>query len=416
MSKDVTVALVGVGGYGRHYVGRLLDGADELGARCVAAIDTQPERCDRLDELTGRGARVYTSLDAFHAEGSADLAILSLPIQLHAPFTCACLARGSHVLCEKPLAGTVQEGRRMLAAERETGRFVAIGYQWSYNSAIQALKADIMSGALGKPVRLKTLLSWPRPHSYYRRNDWAGRRKTPGGDWILDSPAHNATAHYLHNMFYVLGPTRETSAMPVDVQAELYRANAIDNFDTCALRAHTENGAEILFYTSHAVPSRFGPLFRYEFEKGQVTYDSDAGTMLARFADGISKEYGNPNAESGNKTADAVQAVRTGRPAACGVGAALAQVLCVNGAQDSMPEIAAFPESMVRVEPGQGAQAEDGLTWAEGLQASFVQCYDQAVLPSEQGCLSWARAGRPIDLRGYGDFPGGSPALTAGPR
>jgi hypothetical protein len=53
---------------------------------------------------------------------------------------------------------------------------------------------------------------------------------------IFDSPANNATAHFLHNMFYLLGATRETSAAPAVVQAELYRANAIENFDTAAIR------------------------------------------------------------------------------------------------------------------------------------------------------------------------------------
>ena len=43
------------------------------------------------------------------------------------------------------------------------------------------------------------------------------------GNPIFDSPVSNACAHYLHNMLYVLGPTRETSAMPARVQAELTR-------------------------------------------------------------------------------------------------------------------------------------------------------------------------------------------------
>ena len=46
---------------------------------------------------------------------------------------------------------------------------------------------------------------WPRDERYYSRNGWAGVKRTNDGTWILDSPTNNACAHFLHNMFYVLG-------------------------------------------------------------------------------------------------------------------------------------------------------------------------------------------------------------------
>ena len=49
------------------------------------------------------------------------------------------------------------------------------------------------------------MVSFPRPLSYFKRNDWAGHLRTPAGEDVLDSPLNNATAHYLHNMLYVLG-------------------------------------------------------------------------------------------------------------------------------------------------------------------------------------------------------------------
>ena len=138
---------------------------------------------------------------------------------------------------------------------------MAVGYQWSFSPAVQALKDDIRSGLFGAARKLKCLYLWPRDEGYYARNDWAGKRKDAEGAWVLDSPVQNAMAHDLHNMFYVLGKTRETSARPAEVEAELYRANAIENFDTAAARIRTEEGVEILFFVSHAsekiaVPSR----------------------------------------------------------------------------------------------------------------------------------------------------------------
>ena len=87
----------------------------------------------------------------------------------------------------------------------------------------------------------------------------------------LDSVASNATAHYLHNMFYVLGDSVEKSAKPVKWLPS-YRANPIENFDTAAIRAKTEEGVEILFLTTHAVNIHPIPQFCYEFENARVVF------------------------------------------------------------------------------------------------------------------------------------------------
>ena len=170
--------------------------------------------------------------------------LIVTPIHLHAEHTCFALRNGANVLCEKPLAGTLIDALAMHEAQREAsergGPFTAIGYQWSFSQAVQSLKRAILSGSLGRPVRMRTMVHQPRPIGYFRRNDWAGRIRTPDGHSVFDSPVNNASAHFLHNMFYLLGATRETSATPAWVQAELYRANAIENYDTAALRCRTQ--------------------------------------------------------------------------------------------------------------------------------------------------------------------------------
>lgn len=406
MSKTVTIALAGIGGYGDEYLGELLNTPAERGVHLVAAIDPKPERSRHIDEVRKRGIPVFPDLAAFYATSSADLVVISAPIHLHAPLTCLALSRGSFVLCEKPLCATIQEALQMAEAERTSGRSVAIGYQWSFSPAIQALKRDIMTDEFGRPVRLKTLVLWPRRKSYYARGRWAGAIRSADGQWILDSPVNNATAHYLHNMLYILGTTRDTSARPVEVQSELYRANPIENYDTAALRCRTENGVEILFYSTHAVPTAVGPLFRYEFEKGVVQYGGPdhQDRIVAHFNDGRLREYGDPNAEVFNKLWQSVESIRSGAPLVCTVRTATPHTLCVNGAQESVPEITVFPVPLVKTEEN---AAKDCLTWVEGLRESFVQCYDQGILPAEQGSISWTRGGRIVDLRNYRSFPGG---------
>ena len=416
--KDVTVAMVALGGYGNSYLARLFGNGEHGGFRLVAGIDPKPKGCRYLDAFKELEIPIYPDLDQFYAESSVDLVVIAAPISLHLPFTRTALAHGSNVLCEKPVTATIQDALQMAAAEAAAEGFVGIGYQWSFADAIQALKADVMAGVLGRPLRFRTKVLWPRPQSYYHRNNWAAKLKTADGCWVLDSPVNNATAHYLHNCFYVLGETRETSARPIDVQAELYRANNIENYDTAAVRCHTEDGVEILFYTAHPVNENIGPVFTYEFENAVVEYRAYDAPIVAHFKDGRVKDYGDPFANGDKKLWDAIEASRTragtrarrtGAPLACSISAAMSHTLAVNGAQESVDSIVDFPDDLVRRHDQNG----DELLYVEGLVETLGRCYDQGVMPSELGDVPWAKIGRVVDLRDYRHYPSSEAPLQS---
>jgi len=411
MAEPVTLVMVGVGGMGAAYLEALLARKDEGLFRIAGAVDPQPNRCKQYVEMRAMGVPCFVSLQDFYRNRKADLAVLSSPIQMHMPQTTFALAKGSHVLCEKPAAGTIQEVRTAIEAERAAGRWVAVGYQWSFSPAIQALKADVRSGLFGAARAFKCLYLWPRDEGYYTRNDWAGRRRDAEGAWVLDSPVQNAMAHDLHNMFYILGRGTETSARPAGVEAELYRANAIENFDTAAVRARTEEGVELLFFVSHASAEDRGPVVRYEFEKAVVRCDSRTSGLWAEFPDGSRKDYGIPDAEPMNKLWASIAGAReAGHRPLCGLEAAASQTLCMNGIQDSMPEIRDFPAGLVRAVEGSGGRRLAVETpgarrlVVDGLDEALAACYDAGKLPSEMG-LPWAAPGATVDLREYAAFP-----------
>lgn len=402
MSEKMRIGLAGICGYGRHYLDRLMDEAEAHDAELVVAIARRPERSTRFEELKERGIRICRSPEEFYKDDTVDMMMLSSPIHLHRPFTCLALERGSHVFCEKPAAGAIQDSKVMAAAEAAAGKQVGIGFQWSWSDTIQALKKDIMAGDFGRPLRLRALIFWGRNEGYFTRNTWVGRFREDDGSWVLDSPLNNATAHFVHNMFYLLGSSREASAEPADVQAELYRANPIQNFDTAAMRSHTTDGAELLFYTTHATAVDEGPMLCYEFENAAVYYELQGGdSFIVRFRDGTMRNYGNPYHGEWDKIWKAVAAVRGGESMPCGIGATMSQTICVNGAQESMPDIVEFPKSLVSVETVDGAK----FTTVKGLESILIQCFHQGILPSEHGALNWAKAGKVIDLRGYESFP-----------
>jgi hypothetical protein len=258
-----------------------------------------------------------------------------------------------------------------------------------------------MSGKFGKPLRLKTLCFWPRDEAYYKRNDWAGKIKDPEGRWVLDSPANNAMAHFLHNLFYILGDKLDGCAMPSEITAELYRTYPIENYDTVACRAFTHEGAEILFYASHTTSDDLGPMFAMEFELATVTYGEVDDDIIARDHKGNTKHYGSPEAEHPlRKLFEAVETIRESKAILCGPDASVAQTLCMNGMQESVSTIMDFPDSKITSDP------EYNRRWAKDLLQELQDCYKRGILPSEAK-RDWARPGKPVNLTNYHHFPEG---------
>ena len=395
--------LVGLGGYGEVYLDALLAAREGAGVQLVAAVDPAAQNRRRLSELRDRRVPIHESLEDFYDHGQADLAVIASPIHWHCRQTCLALSNGSNVLCEKPAAATVQEVDQMIRAQEKAGKWVAVGYQWSYPTPIQQLKRDIQSGLFGTPRRLKSLCLWPRDELYYGRNDWAGRRRAPDGTWVLDSPLNNAMAHDLHNMLYLLGDRVDASARPVELVGELYRANAIQSFDTAALRVLTDAAVEVLFFGSHATIEELDPMFQLAFSQATVDYAGGAAEIVAQLADGITRRYASPAREPHlQKLWDCVAAIGQSGGVACGLEAARPHVVCVNGAHDSA-SIVDFPRALVQVRGRSPARCVS----VDGLDESLRACYDAGVLPSESG-VAWARAGKRVDVRRYRQFPGGS--------
>jgi predicted dehydrogenase len=396
--------MIGIGGYGHHYLKTLLEEIPPERARLLAAVEPFPENSPLSLKLKQSDIPLFPSLEELFASGlRPDLAVIASPLHEHVSQSCSALERGCHVLCDKPLGATVQGADRLIGMEKASGRKVLIGYQWSFSRAVQALKAEIQSGRWGRPRRFKSLCLWPRDTAYYQRNDWAGRIRDRSGRWVLDSPANNAMAHFLHNMLYLLGKKADRSAVPIEVTAEAYRVFPIENYDSVACRIWTDEGVELLFYASHSVPEEAGPRFHLTFDDAEVACRGRSGEILCRNGRDEGRSLGAPAADHQfKKLFDAIRIAAADSDAEilCGPMAARAQTVCVNGIQDSVQAPTDLSRSRARHGPG-------GRIWIDGLSEAFLDAYRRGVLPSETS-LSWARSGKTVDLRGYVHFPGGT--------
>ncbi|WP_276245324.1 Gfo/Idh/MocA family protein [Virgibacillus profundi] len=386
---------MGIGGYGDLYVSHLLDTNKQKEASIVGVVDINPKMSKNYNKIIENHIPVFSSIEEFYENKKADLAVISTPIHLHAYQTCYALTHGSNVLCEKPMCTTTQDANKMINTRNDMNKFLAIGFNWSFNPSVQELKKDIRNGFFGKPKRLKTVLLWPRSRSYYNRAPWVGRKYSEESELILDSVASNAGAHYLHHMFYLLGPTKEESSCLNQVTAELYRANPIENFDTCALRAITDEGVELLYYATHAVKNSVGPRFTFEFEHATITYTQEKGSnnVIAQFHDGRKKLYTDPRKEDPlQKLATCIEAIKLGnQDIYCGPEAAYTHTLCINSMHNSMPEIINFPEILINHDE------KTDLIWVDGLSETLIKCFEESRMPSEFD-IPWARKGKLVNL------------------
>ncbi len=392
MSK-LNIALCGIGGYARLYTNYVLDAGDAR-LNLVGLVEPYPDSCPRIGEIRERGIPLYDSLEELYKNHAVDLTVITTPIHLHTRQICAALAAGSHVLCEKPLCADEGDIDILLDAEKASGKKVCIGYQWSWSQAILSLKSDIRAGKYGDPTDWRTMVLWPRDFAYYKRGTgWAGRITSPDGTPLYDSIANNATAHYLHNLLYLLGDDG-TACLPETVGAALYRANEIENYDTCRVDMTMPGGAKLCYLASHATAGTVNPLFHLRFTDGEVYYsqnktdqsapfapdwyaDEDYNRIIARTPAGEKIDYGCPFEDELRKLKGAIDlALGETEALPCGMEAASAHTRVINYLQKNVP-IRPFPEELLC--------RTEAKIWVSGLTEQLGACFMDPGTPLDLG-------------------------------
>jgi predicted dehydrogenase len=290
MKPPIRIAIAGMGGFAashHHAVAKL---EERSHSRLICTCDPRMEFFvgeQQAWKFAARGVQVFKDyramLEACHRE--LDLVVIPTPIQLHAEMHEAATALGLPVYLEKPPTLDHAELEKMIAADARARKAAQVGFNFIIEKPRLALKERILAGEFGA-VRGATLASmWPRPASYFTRNDWAGRLLM-GDRVVLDSCFGNAMAHFVHNvLFWAGGPTLFSWAQLAAVRAELYRAHAIEGADTFFVEADTTAGATLRFALSHACA---GPSTQGETvlcEKAILRY-CVGGSMEIRWADG----------------------------------------------------------------------------------------------------------------------------------
>lgn len=400
--EPVIMGMAGLGGYARHICDLLREqsAAPEPPVRLTAVCEPNLEaHADLAADLRRAGIAVCSRWEDLLAL-PVEAVWLPLPTPLHRPFTQQSLAAGKAVMCEKPAAGSVQDLDAMREARDSAALPAVIGFQDIYEPTTLALKRAILADEIGEVRSASLTACWPRDSRYYARSSWAGRQKQDGA-WVMDSPASNALAHYVNLALFLLGRAEGESSLPVDIEAELYRANPIENYDTCGLRIGTDSGASLLVLLTHACRESGSPRIVFHGERGTIAYVSnqqaeihtEAGTRRI----GLAHSSRTPMVQ---RFANLVRGVPDERPVAT-LEVARAHLIAVNGASEAVP-VRTVPEEYVDVLP----QAEGELRTIAGIEALFAQCAERGCLPHESGLAPWTSPAGRRDLLGYSHFAG----------
>ncbi len=155
-------------------------------ARLCAVLSSDQDKADRLCERLG-AEKGYTDLETFLSDPNVEAVWVASPNHMHAEQSLAALAAGKHVLCEKPMATTVADCERMVAAAERADRLLSVGYHMRYHPVHQQLRADWVSGAFGKPIYVRAQLYFAYPRA---PAEWRQQWSTSGGWAICDVGTH----------------------------------------------------------------------------------------------------------------------------------------------------------------------------------------------------------------------------------
>ncbi len=186
-NNRVRVCVIGTGGMGGRHAENLAHRV--VAADLVAIMEVNRARAEAVADACG-GAAVFTDAQALIDDPLVDAVVVATPDATHAALTLACIAAGKPVLCEKPLGISLDEARRVVAAENATGRrLVQVGLMRVFDPPHVALKQLILDGEIGRPLLFRGI----------HRN--LGR---PGIDVAAD-PIVNAAVHDIHSARWIMG-------------------------------------------------------------------------------------------------------------------------------------------------------------------------------------------------------------------
>lgn len=272
--------VIGAGGISRF--AHLPNLARNPRVKLVGVADIDGEKARQAADDFG----IAKSYDDYHqllADPEVEAVSVTTWPAAHAEPVIAAARAGKHVLCEKPIAPTLEEADAMVAAAESAGVKFTMGYQHRYGKALPLVKQLLDDGAIGRPMGMTQVGVGPSRHNV----PWFLKKEYAGGGVLMDWGIYTA-----HTILWLMGPvesvyaTSEIFRPEVMVKDEL--VTNIDVEDTIMATLRFASGAMGSWYAAWAVAAAHG---------GMTIDGSDGSITTGRGDSGLnvfSNTFGEP--------------------------------------------------------------------------------------------------------------------------
>ena len=213
--SPLKVAVVGAG-IGSQHIKAYQNLPDQFDL--VALCDIDPAKASQVARELNVREVVHDFRDLL-TRSDVDVIDLCTPPYQHFDQLQSGLKAGKHMICEKPLLGSLSEVDRLSDLVAESERQVMPIFQYRFGHGLQKLKHMVDRKLTGEAFVFNVDVAWWRSEEYYRDKPWRGKRSTELGGALLSQ-----AIHALDMIFYILGPAKTVSAFtrtrvsPIDVE------------------------------------------------------------------------------------------------------------------------------------------------------------------------------------------------------
>ncbi|MEQ2526761.1 Gfo/Idh/MocA family oxidoreductase [Robertmurraya yapensis] len=180
----IHIGIVGLGAIGQRLIKQFMEHPEvEIVAVCDQFESLAKETAASLGD-----ARAYTAYPSLIADEKVELVYVAVPPKFHHSIVMDVLRAKKHVLCEKPLANSLEEAKEMHEAAKEAGVVHAMNFPLNYGPAATKLTDMIGENYIGKLRRLQLTMHFPQWPRGWQQNDWVGKREQ--GGFVLEVGVH----------------------------------------------------------------------------------------------------------------------------------------------------------------------------------------------------------------------------------
>ncbi len=181
---------IGVIGLGQIALKAHLPGYAKTPNCVLTAVHSKREDHARQVALRYGIPHIFTDWRKMLDSDHLDAVSICTPNFTHLPITLAALARGKHVLVEKPMAVSHREGTRMVRAAKARKRVLMVHHNMRFDPAIRSAKEILDRGSIGKVLAFKANLTHRGPRAWSQNADWFFDLLKSGGGALMDLGSH----------------------------------------------------------------------------------------------------------------------------------------------------------------------------------------------------------------------------------